>query len=1102
MKKLLFAITIFVSFLAAPRTNALEMPIYVYLPEKISYTIERILYQAIRSAGETPQLERQRGIIDSTEQLEGHKSIIVSGEREFMQAEHGRHFEKIDIAIGKVDYIVYTRADSALHAHSWADVSGLIVSDAHEMLHRFADLVDGSLDYFVAAIYDDVKVPLPEGVIEAALLESSSSYAWYPRAQMETGALVTKGLETIKASGVFDRITAHKSARADNEKVVFLLSSYATEMIWENQAEETLRETLTHYKEPISLYIHSMNFRKTNYRAAQFQTATRFSRSSFMNEYPDVIIAMDNDALQYLQENYAQMFPTVPVVFCGINGYKPGLISGFANYATGLSEYIDPTETVEFALAHNPHINRIYTIFDETSSASPVKASLLKAVEDKYGDKMDEITSCGNQTFAEVVEEIKGFDKNTMLLIGTYFSDKEGQFMSESEVASRLSEDVDIPVYSLMSGYLGYGVVGGRVAYSRSFIAEAANMAMRILDGEEVTNIPIILDYESEDRFNTFIVDKKAADRFGISEKLYKDKAIVLNADKNIFEEYPIQSTAAVALIIVIFVTAILYIMLLQSKRTREVALVSAEKEKENNRMKSDFLARMSHEIRTPLNAIIGIDELILRDNTSEQVRQNALVIKHSGKSLLSIINDILDFSKIESGKMELTLVDYDVGSLMYDTISMIRIRVAEKPITVDVDVSAEFPAYLYGDEIRVRQILLNVLNNSAKYTNEGSIKLQASFEFDSGNKSSGTAVFTISDTGIGIKEEDLEKLFDAFSQVDTKKNRKIEGTGLGLAITETLIKLMDGNISVTSEYEKGSVFTVRIPQKIHGYKPLDNISESFKRHAEQEEKQNADHFVAPDANILAVDDIDANLLVISGLLIPYKVKVDLASSGKEAIDAIKRKNYDFILMDHMMPEMDGMEATKIIRNLNDEKLNSIPIIALTANAISGMKEMYLENGFNDFISKPIEVKELDRIMQDWIPSDKKRDAAEDTETCDVVPELAAIKGINAAEGLKKFGGKVESYEKILLSFAKDLSKKTDEMLSLFAESDFEKLRTCAHTIKGMAGNVGCTEIYELSKSVEEAAHNADYAFVRENTPVLAEKAKTVVDSINENLAE
>jgi signal transduction histidine kinase/CheY-like chemotaxis protein/HPt (histidine-containing phosphotransfer) domain-containing protein len=1101
MKKIIFLIIILMSFVTVQYVSAFDTPIYVYLPEKISFSIERILYHAITSVGEVSQIERQRGIIDSIEQLEGHRSIIAAGELECLQADHGKYFEKIDIPIGKVDYIVYTRKNSHIRFNSLDDVPKPIISDSHEMQHSLADVANGDSEYFVGAIYDNVKPILPEGIVEADILASADVYAWYPRSQTETGGIVAKGLETIKANGVFDRIQDYKSARADNQKVIFHLSSYAAEMIWESQAEETLHETLAEYRETISVYIHNMNFRRTNYRAAQFQAATRFVRSSFMEEYPDVIIAMDNDALQYLQEVYKQLFPGVPVVFCGINGYNPSLISEFSAFATGLSEYIDPTETVEFALASNPNINRIYTIFDETSSASPVKASLLGAIGKQYGDKMDEITSCGSQPFAEIVKEVQGFDKNTMILIGTYFSDKEGQFMPESEVAKRLSEAADIPVYTLMSGYLGYGVVGGRVAYSRSFIEEAAHMAMRILDGENVLDIPIVPEHESEQRFNTFIVDKKAADRFGISEKLYADRAVILNADRSIFEAYPIQSTAAVALIVVTIVTSILCIMLIHSKRRREVALISAEKEKENNRMKSDFLARMSHEIRTPLNAIIGIDELILRDDTSEKIHQNALVIKHSGKSLLSIINDILDFSKIESGKMELTLVDYDVGSLLYDTISMIRVRVSEKPITANVEVSSDFPAYLYGDEIRVRQILLNVLNNSAKYTNEGSITLRAEFEFDSDEKNSGIAIFSITDTGIGIKEEDMEKLFDAFSQVDSKTNRKIEGTGLGLAITSTLIELMGGNINVKSEYGKGSVFTVRIPQKINNYNALENISEAFKRRAEEEEKQSSDLFIAPDANILAVDDIDANQLVITGLLLPYKVKVDTASNGQDAIEAIKKKDYDFVFMDHMMPGMDGMEATKIIRSFDEKKYQQVPIIALTANAISGMKEMYLENGFNDFISKPIEVRELERIMQTWIPLGKRKTfVEEEKKNAPQMGALAGIEGVDIAQGLRLFKGKTESYEKILRLFAKDLSNKTDEMLRMFDESAFDNLRLCVHSIKGMAGNVGCTELFELSKNLEAALHDADYNYVREYTPMFAEKAKRIVESINEHL--
>ncbi|MDR2891555.1 MAG: response regulator [Deltaproteobacteria bacterium] len=997
---------------------------------------------------------------------------------------------------------------------SWDDVDGMSVGvaiDSNYVRSHFENaaissdtqsgfvlLANGTTDVFIATVYDDSTPLMPPGIIKAGVLDFAETYCWYNRSQPEIGELLTRGLERIQANGVLERIRARKSVDPASSKVIFQLSSYSNEMIWEKQAEQGLHEAIAGYTEQVSLYIYNMNFRQTNFRSGQYETTSQYVRTTFMGDYPDVIIAMDNDALAYLQENYTRQFNGVPVVFCGINGYNDALISQFAPHATGISEYIDPTETVEFALRFNPNINRIYTIFDETSSASPVKASLMKVIEQKYGSRM-EITSCGNQTFEEIVREVKSFDKNTMVLIGTYFSDKNGQFMSEDEVAERLCEAVDVPVYSLMSGYLGYGVVGGRVAYSKAFIVEAANMAMRILDGEDAASIPIIGVLESEAAFNTFIVDKRAADRFGMDKSLYDGKAVILNDDKDIFEAYPVESALGVALLLIIIVASVLCLLLMRAKRLREIAQISAETEKENSRMKSDFLARMSHEIRTPLNAIIGMDELILRDTLSDRVRQYAMVILHSGRGLLSIINDILDFSKIEAGKMELVLTNYDVGSLVYDLVSMIRVRVSDKPIAVNLNISEAFPAYLYGDETRVRQVLLNFLTNSAKYTNEGTITLAGEFEFDTEEKTGGMAVFSISDTGIGIKEEDIDKLFEAFTQVDTKTNRKVEGTGLGLAITKTLVGMMEGDISIQSEYGKGSVFTVRLRQAVHDYKPLANAAEAFRSRLEDEGKGKEVRFVAPGARILAVDDVEANLMVISGLLTPYRVRVDTVSSGVEAIDALLKHDYDFVFMDHKMPGMDGVETTHKIRGLGLQRLENIPIIALTANAVSGMREMLLQAGLNDFISKPIELSELDKIMYKWIPKEKHLEAG--NEALDEMPDKnSGIRGIDVVKGLQRFGGKIEVYEKILRKFANSMPENVEELSRLYAEENFHELCVGLHTLKGVSGNVDSMEVYELCVGVEAAIHAADFDYVKENFPVLLDKATAVAESIHEYL--
>jgi len=510
------------------------------------------------------------------------------------------------------------------------------------------------------------------------------------------------------------------------------------------------------------------------------------------------------------------------------------------------------------------------------------------------------------------------------------------------------------------------------------------------------------------------------------------------------------------------------------------------------NSAKSDFLAKMSHEIRTPLNAIIGMNELVLRETISEKVRQSALIVKQSGRSLLSIINDILDISKIESGKMELVCADYDVSSLVFDIVSMIRIRIGEKPIYVDVKIPEDFPAFMYGDEIRIRQILLNIMGNSSKYTNEGKITLKAGFEFDSPDKTGGAAVFEVSDTGIGIREEDLGKLFGVFSQVDMKTNRKVEGTGLGLSITKTLCEMMGGQISVTSEYGKGSVFTARVLQRISEYKPIGNITEAFGKRFDAEKEAKSVTFCAPGAHILAVDDMEANLHVITGLLSPYKVRVETAQNGRDAIEAVKKNDYDFIFMDHMMPEMDGVETTREIRRLPGQKFRDIPIIALTANAVTGMKEMFLANGFNDYISKPIEITDLDRIMNKWIPKERWELPKETDKKMSVSKENLAIEGLDTVQGLSRFGGKTDKYIKTLRIYANELQKNIDQLSQIRKSETYDDFTVCIHTMKGVSGNVGATGIFELTKKLELAGKASDFDFIRENIPLLIEQAKSV----------
>lgn len=395
--------------------------------------------------------------------------------------------------------------------------------------------------------------------------------------------------------------------------------------------------------------------------------------------------------------------------------------------------------------------------------------------------------------------------------------------------------------------------------------------------------------------------------------------------------------------------------------------LINLKEEAERaNEAKSIFLAHMSHEIRTPINAVLGMNEMILRESNSDLIRDYALNIQNAGRILLSIINDILDLSKIESGQMEIEEKDYHLGKMLIDIENMMTMRAEENSLALHIQADPMLPEALYGDEQRIKQCIINFLTNSIKYTREGQVTLR--IDFTDKDKNTIDLQIAVADTGIGIEEDKLQILFDPFVRLDRSKNEKIEGTGLGLSITKNLIDRMNGRLSVESVYGKGSVFAFTIPQRVVGPDLLGDYKERLRRVAEHERSR--EKFTAPQAKILVVDDNRVNITVARGLLKRLKVQFDSATGGQECLDKFEQNDYDIILLDHMMPVMDGIDTLHRMKQTERFRQRAPVVIAMTANAVTGAREEYLQEGFTDYLSKPIDYKKLEEMIRNYLPEE------------------------------------------------------------------------------------------------------------------------------------
>ena len=497
----------------------------------------------------------------------------------------------------------------------------------------------------------------------------------------------------------------------------------------------------------------------------------------------------------------------------------------------------------------------------------------------------------------------------------------------------------------------------------------------------------------------------------------------------------------------------------------------------EANKAKSEFLARMSHEIRTPINTVLEMDEMILRDSSDSTVRDYAMDIRRAGNALLSIINDILDLSKVESGKMEICPVEYDVTSMLYDITNVVFARATDKNLAFNVRIDGTIPSRLYGDDIRLRQVLSNLLSNAVKYTHKGSI----SFKATNIAEEDGSVMlrFEVEDTGIGIKKEDMEKLFAAFERIDEKHNRSIEGTGLGMAISVKILEMMGSKLNVKSEFGEGSLFWFEVRQNTVEAEPLGDFDERIKKYI-NEQYVYTNSFEAPNAHVLVVDDNSMNRKVLVSLLKPTGIKITEASSGADAVTLALNNHYDMIFMDHMMPGIDGMEAMKLIRENKGGPCDGTPIFALTANAVSGAKEMYLREGFDGFLTKPIMSDRLEKAIRETLPKELIL-PADDRGTRGLgigvdTDDLPMIFGLDREVAMMRLQDR-KVFMSVLEEFGNTLENQADtlEALKEGLPETLNEYRIQAHGMKGAAGTAGILTLSGMAAILEKAALAQDF---------------------------
>jgi len=1058
---------------------------------------------------------------------------------------------KVPVAIDNVEFTVYSRSNDEYQFSQWSDLNGLRLGyrgqneyalnnirraragtlvRLNEIEELWDSLLNGYTDAVILPRMSHFEYRPPFGIKKAGIIERQPVYTYVNKMHDYLVPLLENAYQEIISDGTMAMIYSGQKASDDNT-VILHINSYNTQNEWEHSQMESIRKSLEMNSlletqpglsakrpgegSPLEYYSINLNSNESHSQINFNEIISDMIRTEFVMRHLDLIIASGNEAFEFVLNNYHFLFSNVPVLFFGVQKFDDAILYGLEDNITGVFEEISFNETVSQMLKFFPETRRIYILNDNYLSKSICfKETIQENIEAGFRDLRSnppEFVFNEEKPLHEILSEISGFGSDTLVLIGNYLADSSLTFYSETDIQKLVSQASVNPVFCLTTSYIGQGTIGGLVSSTDEKSNIVASMAVEILKGTPINDVPAIFNSAF---LNQWQFDYGTIRKFNINIKNLPKNYILINRELPIWESNPseFRLILIVALLLLLIICGLIVFfirnrIMTQNLHHTAMQLKAAAQDASNaNKAKSSFLANMSHEIRTPMNVILGIAEIQLQNETISSDTSEAFgKIYESGDLLLNIINDILDLSKIEAGKLEIIPFKYDIPSLVNDSVQFNRLRYDSKPIDLSIHVDENMPHYLFGDELRIRQVLNNILSNAYKYTDEGMVTLYVSAESIQDDSENVMLVLRICDTGHGMTAEQLEELFNEYTRFNAEANRETVGTGLGMSITKQLLDLMKGEITVKSEPGEGTEFIVRLPQKTAGAEICGKeVSEKLRNfNFRSTTLSNKTQFLReymPYGNVLVVDDVESNIYVIKGMLLPYGINVDIASSGFEAIKKIKDGNiYDIVFMDHMMPKMDGVETTKRLRDMG-YKHN---IVALTANAIIGCAEMFMKNGFDGYISKPIDSRELNLILNELIRSKKSPEVIEAVRYFSLKPKSGKSSAKKAAAMKNELtAAAVYDVENALAVLEEILPGIKD------GNTDLLLYTTTVHGLKSALANIGEKQLSDTAFKLEKASANNEINLITSETRefinalrLFLEKIKTPETDENKELS-